>query len=115
MDSYNKQKKSINPIYTVIAGLAAGFLLAKFTTTSVPSEQAFVHTVSHFRPGRFTQLNRFSQATASVSGTSGVKGTVTFSQAALGGIVTVKGRIEGIEPNSKRGFHVQFVALYASQ
>jgi Cu-Zn family superoxide dismutase len=42
-----------------------------------------------------------------VSGESKVKGTVTFSQTFVGGPVTVRGHIEGIEPDSRRGFHVQ--------
>jgi Cu-Zn family superoxide dismutase len=53
----------------------------------------------------------WAQATATVGGSEGVHGTVTFSQAVVGGVVTVKGHIKGLDADAKRGFHVQCVLL----
>lgn len=48
-------------------------------------------------------------------GESKVTGTIVFEQAALGGPVTVTGDIKGLPPNTKRGFHVQYVHEHISR
>ncbi|TFK52585.1 hypothetical protein OE88DRAFT_1423953 [Heliocybe sulcata] len=47
-----------------------------------------------------------TKAVATVSGDSQVTGTITFTQSTISGPVTVKGEIKGLDPLSKRGFHI---------
>ncbi|CAK9784755.1 copper zinc superoxide dismutase [Cutaneotrichosporon oleaginosum] len=46
------------------------------------------------------------KAIAVLKGDSKVSGTITFTQDDNGGPVTVTGKIEGLDANAKRGFHV---------
>ncbi|GMK57618.1 hypothetical protein CspeluHIS016_0404520 [Cutaneotrichosporon spelunceum] len=46
------------------------------------------------------------KAIAVLKGDSQVSGTITFTQAAEGGAVTVTGTITGLDANAQRGFHI---------
>ncbi|KAL1413810.1 Superoxide dismutase [Cu-Zn] [Vanrija pseudolonga] len=46
------------------------------------------------------------KAVAVLKGDSKVTGVITFTQAAEGGPVTVEGKIEGLDANADRGFHI---------
>ena len=40
-----------------------------------------------------------------------VNGIVTFKQNKIGEPVTVVGDLKGLDPNAKRGFHIQYVLV----
>ncbi|KDQ25586.1 Cu/Zn-Supperoxide-dismutase superfamily [Pleurotus ostreatus PC15] len=52
------------------------------------------------------QSEQVVKAVAFLSGNSPVAGTVTFSQSIKNGPVTVSGTLNGLDPLSKRGFHI---------
>lgn len=52
------------------------------------------------------------QAVAVLSGNSKVTGVVTFEQPSIFGHVTISGYLKGLDPNSKRGFHIQYAPQY---
>jgi len=93
MDSYNnnpKQQTKKSLIFTVLGSIVGLLIVWNVFFRAPPSED--------------TPLIR--KAIVVLKGDSPVTGTITFQQETKTGPVTITGEVKGLDPSSKRGFHV---------